>query len=173
MEKVNQKDSQVFLIELYEKYAHFVYGIAFSILKNKNQAEDVVQDSFIKLMPYLSKIENAKEYQIKSLISRIGKNDAVNKYRRNKRESRFIEMNVKNDAAVIPGIKNAEEREFLKQILEKLDEKSREIIMYRCFYELDYKEIAAVLEISEQAAAKRFERAKKLIKNMKGVEYYE
>ncbi|MDD2980743.1 MAG: sigma-70 family RNA polymerase sigma factor [Hespellia sp.] len=175
MRKREEDQEKQFFISLYEKYARAMYRIAFSILKNESQSEDVVQDSFIKLMRYLEKMNGMEEIQCKVLISRITKNEAVNRYRKNQRESSFFDKGV--DTAVtsdkldkLPSIQSAEERQYIRQLIAQLDDKSKEIIQYRCFYELEYQEIASILEISEQAAAKRFERAKKLIKNMRGDE---
>lgn len=177
MKKIQDSKSKEFFIDLYETYAKPVYAVAYSILKNKGQAEDVVQDTFVKVMPYLERLQNASEYQVKSFLSRTSRNEAINKYRKNQRESGFfakgVDSEMKADKTVIfPGIQGVEEREFLKQIMEHLDVRSREIVLYRCFYELSYREIAEVLEITEAAAMKRFERAKRQIQNIEGVEYY-
>jgi len=53
------------LEQLYDAYEHKMYGIAYSILNNVGQAEDAVQDAFIKLIPYLGDINSVVSVQTK------------------------------------------------------------------------------------------------------------
>lgn len=43
--------------ELYNTYENKMYGVAYSILNNIGQAEDAVQDAFIKIIPHLEEIK--------------------------------------------------------------------------------------------------------------------
>lgn len=157
--------------ELYDTYAGAVYKIAYSILKDKGQAEDAVHDTFIKLMPHLQTLKECDSSRTKSYISIIVKNTAINQYRKNQREYKNcvtgLEENMQGvNVSAMPTIMAAEDRNYLKQLLGELDSGQREIIELHCFYELSYKEIAGILEISEAAAGKRFERAKQKVKSI-------
>lgn len=70
--------------ELYKSYHHLVYQIAFSVLKNKENAEDVMQNVFAKLveMPK-EKLPTTKET---SWLYSVTKNEALNYFRKNKKE---------------------------------------------------------------------------------------
>lgn len=53
---------------LYDTYENKMYSIAYSILNNVEQAEDAVQDAFMKLIPYLHKIKNIDNLKTKGLV---------------------------------------------------------------------------------------------------------
>ncbi|MGC4019029.1 MAG: RNA polymerase sigma factor [Muricomes sp.] len=150
---------------LYDAYAGSVYRIAYSILHDEGQAEDAVHDTFVKLMPYLHTLTDINGNRTKMYLSVAVKNTAINQYRKNKRENENCVVGLSEDMrglniSTMPAIISAENRTVLKQLLKKLDNKQREIIELHCFYGLSYKEIAGILNISEAAAGKRFERAR-------------
>ena len=65
-----------------------------------------------------------------------------------------------------------ENHELLERILTKLNPESREVVQYHYFLGLTYGEISGILGVSEDAIAKRCERARKQIRTMKEVEEY-
>jgi len=159
------------LEQLYAAYEYKMYGIAYSILNNEGQAEDAVQDAFLKLIPHLGDINSVASVETKRLITYTIKNISIDIYRRNRKESELFTKGV--DEPVISEIqqgtayvKTVEDREIVVQLLSSLPSKYREIIRYRCYYELSYKEISLLLNISEKAAAKRYERGRKLLKEL-------
>jgi len=159
------------LEQLYDAYEYKMYGIAYSILNNEGQAEDAVQDAFLKLIPHLGDINSVASVETKRLITYTIKNISIDIYRRNKKESELFTKGV--DEPVIGEnhqgtayVKTIEDREIVVQLLSSLPSKYREIIRYRCYYELSYKEISLLLDISEKAAAKRYERGRKLLKEL-------
>jgi len=159
------------LEQLYDAYEHKMYGIAYSILNNVGQAEDAVQDAFIKLIPYLGDINSVVSVQTKRLITYTIKNIAIDIYRRNSKESELFtkgldEPMISENQKEIAYVKTVEDRQIVVHLLSSLPSKYREIIRYRCYYELSYKEISLLLNISEKAAAKRYERGKKLLKEL-------
>lgn len=159
------------LEQLYDAYEYKMYGIAYSILNNEGQAEDAVQDAFLKLIPHLGGINSVESVDTKRLITYTIKNVAIDIYRRNRKESELFAKGV-DDPAISESqqgnayVKTVEDREIVIQLLSSLPSKYREIIRYRCYYELSYKEISLLLDISEKAAAKRYERGRKLLKEL-------
>jgi len=159
------------LEQLYDAYEYKMYGIAYSILNNEGQAEDAVQDAFLKLIPHLGDINSVASVETKRLITYTIKNISIDIYRRNRKESELFTKGV--DELVIGEnqqgnayIKSVEDREIVVQLLSSLPSKYREIIRYRCYYGLSYREISLLLDISEKAAAKRYERGRKLLKEL-------
>ncbi|EQB88778.1 RNA polymerase sigma-70 factor (ECF subfamily) [Clostridium punense] len=159
------------LEQLYSAYEHKMYSIAYSILNNSGQAEDAVQDAFIKLIPYLEHINEISSMETKRLITYTIKNIAIDKYRKNKKESELFHKGI--DEPVISenqhkfdSIKAIEDRQIVSQLVSRLPAKYREIIRYHCYYDLSYKEISVLLNISEKVAAKRYERAREWLKKV-------
>lgn len=61
------------LEKLYVIYENKMYALAYSILHNKAQAEDIVHDSFVKLTDYLDKIKDPDDARTKALVLKIVK----------------------------------------------------------------------------------------------------
>ena len=59
--------------QLYSLYESAVYAIAYSILNNVEQAEDVTQDTFLKIYSYLDDIEEVGSKRTKAFITKIVK----------------------------------------------------------------------------------------------------
>lgn len=162
--------------ELYELYEQPMYRIAYAILHNVQQAEDAVHDAFVAIMRCKSDIGDVKGAETKHFIVQTIRNTAINRYRKNMKDSQhFTELD--DTAAQIPDehsdvdecIKHMENTEAVKYILSGLNESDREILLLRCCDELSFKEIAQRLNLSEPAARKRYERAKKVARQQKGV----
>ena len=75
------------LEQLYDAYEYKMHGIAYSILNNKGQAEDAVQDAFLKLIPHLGDINSVASVETKRSITYIIKNISIDIYRRHRKES--------------------------------------------------------------------------------------
>lgn len=159
------------LEQLYKVYEGKMYGIAYSILNNVEQAEDAVHDAFVKLNSHLGHIKKVNSLETKRLVTYTIKNIAIDKYRRNRKEVELFTKGVDEPVITknpyeIDSVTRVEDRELILQLLSQLSSKHREIIRYRCYYELSYKEIGQLLGISEKGAAKRCERARKLLKEI-------
>lgn len=62
------------IAQLYNAYKQFMYNISMSLLGNKEDAEDAVQDSFVRIIKNLDKIQNPYSRKTKSYITIITKN---------------------------------------------------------------------------------------------------
>jgi len=133
---------------LYKLYESKMYSVAYGILKNVAQAEDVVQDSFIKLTDYLDKIKAADDDKTKWLAMKIVKTTAINVYHRNQRESWLFEY--------------AQEQE-IEDPEDVIETKIKKVIKLRYFYEFSTIEISEITGIDNSTIRKRIERAKKYI----------
>ena len=156
---------------LFELYETKMYKTAFQILKDEGQAEDAVQDAFIKLLPYLHKIKEPESLQTKYFMARLIRSAAIDIYRKNKKDRENLlwdsEDVLKNQKSYDnTELINIENRHLMKQILAVLDSKYREILELKCYFGLSHRQCSDLLGISEDAVAKRYERAKRLALKM-------
>lgn len=163
------------LEKLYLLYEQPMYRIAYSILHQTQQAEDAVQDTFVKLTKYLSCLKDPDSDKTKRLVIRILKTTAIDQYRKNHKESLILtsEENLKGDKIVsIDTIGQVIDRELISRLLYELQPIYITIIELRCFFGFSNQEAAKILNISEDVAAKRYQRAKKSVQTRIGdVEY--
>ena len=161
------------LEKLYTLYEQKMYRLAYTIVHNEEQAEDIVQESFIKIFSHIGKVEEAESIDTKRWILNIVKNEAIDHYRRNRRNQerdnamKLRQYPVKND--------NVEERlqqmigeEQVQRIFDKLSMKDKKILCYRLTCEWSTAETADVLGISEEAVRQRFTRAKQKVRELMG-----
>lgn len=145
------------------KYKDSIFKVAFNILKNVQDAEDVTQDVIIKY--HQSNKDFTSEEHIKSWLIRLTINKSKNII------SSFIKRRVFpiEDYMEVFRIEKSENRDLFKEVM-KLNYKYR-IVIHLYYYE-DYsiKEISKILKISENNTKVRLNRARNILKkNLKGV----
>lgn len=154
-----------------------MYRTAFQILKDAGQAEDAVQDAFIKVMSYLDKIKDPEALDTKHYMVRIIRSTAIDIYRKNQKDLDKIlwdsEDVLKNQKSFEEKkLSQIENRSIIDQMLTALGSKYREVLELKCYFGLSHREIAQLLEVSENTVAKRYERAKQVVLEMMGDEMY-
>lgn len=138
---------------LIEKYKNNIYAVAFNICKNKYDAEDVVQDTFIQYLSHKKDFQS--EQHIRAWIIRVAINKAKNKnnlfFRRNSLplEDYMETLTFESD----------ESHELFEAVM-KLPEKYR--IVIHLFYYEDYsvQEIADILKITQSNVKVRLSRGR-------------
>ena len=142
---------------LIEKYRNNLYTAAFNVCKNAQDAEDVVQDTFLQY--WSQKKEFETEQHIRAWLIRIVINKAKNTtlafWRRNRRSLEdYIETLT---------FENPESENLFEEVL-KLPDKYR--IVIHLFYYEDYsvREIADILKLSESNVKTRLSRGRSLLK---------
>ena len=145
------------LQELIERYQNNLYAAAFNICKNAEDAEDVVQDTFIQY--HTSKKEFESEQHIRAWLIRITINRAkyVNRtfWRQNK-----VPLEDYMETLVF---ESPESRNIFETVM-KLPEKYRIVIHLFYYEDFSVREIAEILAISEENVKVRLSRVRSLLK---------
>ena len=149
-----------------------LYRLALRITLNKAEAEDVVQDTMMKLW---SRRETLAEVEsIESFCLTICRNLAVDKTRKAERQN--AAMSEEEEASLPQMADNSpnanpetlvEQRDrvtLVRQIINQLPEKQRSVMQLRDFEGKSYKEIASILNISEEQVKVNIFRARQAIK---------
>ncbi len=153
---------------LYNRYKNTMYSVAYDICKNRQDAEDIVEESLIKMIGILYKIAEDEIHtaRCKNLIITVTKNAAIDFVR--KRENEPIPFECVDGYQESRNVEDlyidTENYQELIACISQLDEKYKDILRLKILYELNSKEIASILNISEINVNMRFMRAKKLLK---------
>jgi RNA polymerase sigma-70 factor (ECF subfamily) len=142
--------------ELVKRYQQFVIRQAYGYLGDSESAKDAAQDVFIKAYEGLPYLENARIF--KSWLYRIGRNHCLNLVHRRKIED---DHRVICDSTSDP---NTVLKVMVREKINRLDEKDREIIIMRYYQDLKYEEIAELLDIPLSSVKIRLYRAKQALK---------
>lgn len=159
------------LERLFDLYEMKMYKTAFRILNDEGQAEDAVQDAFVKVMSCLHKIKDPQALETKYYMLRLIKSTAIDIYRKNKKDWENLlwdsEDFLKNQKVYDDtGILKCESRQMIRTILEMLDQKYRDILELKYYFGLSHRECSRLLGVSEDVIAKRLERAKRMALKM-------
>ena len=127
--------------ELYKKYNKMIYGIAFSILKNKEDSEDIVQTVFQKLYT-IDKDKMPKDKEATWLYA-VTKNETL-LLLRNKKDNYDIEK-IYNIANEDNEINKLIDRESYNQLINKLDSKEKEVVSLKIISNLSFSQISELL----------------------------
>ncbi len=158
------------LAALVERYATTLYRVAFSVLRNPSDAEDAVQEAFLRVLRHRDSLDEVRDQRV--WLIRIVWNIVLDRKRRAK--TRPETDDVDELARVLPanGL-SADQRAAAAQhhaqvlaCVDRLPPKERQVLMLSAFEELTSVEIAAVLGITESSVRSRLFRARNLMADL-------
>ncbi len=161
-----------------QKYSKILWKIAASILINAASVQDVeecVADVFIYLWQYPEKYDSDKA-KLSSWLSVVARSKAVDSYRRiaRKREISMEEIVVENlgyaeNSAAdeeMYSMEEANSKDKLRSCIDELDEKEKELIMRRYYYEQKPAEIAVALDMPKKQVENRLYYVRQKLRKM-------
>jgi len=152
---------------LVDQYASTLYRVAFSVLRNQQDAEDAVQEAFLRVLRHRETLGEIRDHRV--WLVRIVWNIVLDRKRRAK--TRPETDDIADLARVLPAMGlSAEQRASALQhharvlgCVEKLPAREREVMLLSAFEELSSVEIAAVLGVTESSVRSRLFRARNLL----------
>ena len=165
------------LAPLVEKYKRMVYRLAMQITKNHADADDVMQETFIKV--YRSIRTFRKDAAFETWLYRIAVNEALNfvKRRERQRESTLetaseaeyeamtrYRAQIANDPHI--HAEKAELRHHVTEAVNNLSLKHRTVVILHEFEGLTHAEIASILNCSEGTVRSRLHYARKKLRTL-------
>ncbi len=163
---------------LLHRHKSRIYTAIYMIVKDRYEAQDLLQDTFIKAINTIKGGRYNEEGKFLPWISRIAHNLAIDRFRRNKR---YPEVVLEDGSRIFDSMQFSEESYESKQLLRDTKSRLRELIMelpteqkqvliMRHYLELSFQEIADRTGVSINTALGRMRYAlinlrKKMIKN--------
>ena len=145
------------VLELFDRYADTVYRVALSYLRSPQDAEDVVQTVFLKLLEGRMIVYPGKE---RAFLTKVTINHCKNLLSAAKKHEA-----IPLDEAVL--LTQPEDRDIFHTVME-LPEKYRIVVILHCFEGYSFREIAEFLHIGISAVSMRLHRAKSILKKQLG-----
>jgi RNA polymerase sigma-70 factor (ECF subfamily) len=132
-------------------------------VSDKDDSEDLLQEVLIKIYKNLDNLE--QEEKVYPWIYQIARNSIIDYYRRKNKMTSNLEL---EDIAVYDGEESSNEdiAICIKNMINSLPEKYKQVIILSEYENLTYKEISQRLGISISGVKSRIQRARKLLKNM-------
>lgn len=153
------------------RYNQRLYRVARAILRDDAEAEDVMQDAYVRAFRNLKQFEGRAQFS--TWLTRIAINEALARQRRRARTEPLEELDSTGDnmsllASSAPDpearASNAELRELLESAILNLPEHYRTILVLRDVEEMNTAETAAAVDLSEENVKVRLHRARALVR---------
>ncbi len=154
--------------DLVRTHTKRVYGIAYRFTNKESEAQDLTQDVFLRVFKTLASFRSG-EGSFTVWLTRLTRNLLVDHYRRTKHER--ITDAIEDKLATLEGKTTAHSRtdgmlagreagELLQAALQRLSPELRETVILRDLEDLDYREIARVLDVPEGTVKSRLNRGR-------------
>ena len=165
--------------ELMDRHQNRIFTTVFFIVKDREMAEDIFQEAMIKIIRLINAGKYDEKGKFVSWAVRIARNLAIDYYRKGKRSPQMIRENDEYD--IFNGIgkveENAEDRiikeenaRYVRELIKKIPEKQREVLIMRHYGGLSFKEIADVQGVNINTALGRMRYALINLRKIAGVD---
>lgn len=162
--------------ELFDRYHRRVFAVAFGVVKNKQDALDIVQEAFIKVHKHIRNFQGTASFY--TWLYRIAMNLSIDHVRKAKKgrdldyddKVRRDDENVAGDGAILPSMLDANPRktvlrrelaDAIQEALDSLSPDHRAVILLREVEGLSYEEMARVLEVPKGTIMSRLFHARR------------
>ena len=147
-------DSKEFSV-LVDSYKNVVFTVALRMLKNKEEAEEVAQDTFIKVFKSLKKFKG--DSKLSTWIYRIAYNTCLDRLKRKGRDQKNIAIDeiegfeIKNVDNALDGIVKSERLELVRNCIQKLAPKDAALLTLFYLEEKNLSELGEILKMNENS----------------------
>jgi RNA polymerase sigma-70 factor (ECF subfamily) len=173
IERALAGDQQAYA-DLLQKYRGPVYNLIIRMVKSKEEAEDLVQEAFIKAFNSLHSFN--MQYAFSTWLYKIAINNSIDHFRKQKLKLCSLDKPVESKEgelkrefpdvtfAADKDLLNNEKTGLIQDAIDSLPEKYRLSIVYRHQEEKSYEEIAEIMEIPLGTVKARIFRAREMLK---------
>ncbi len=164
IDKVLNGDVNAFSI-LIEKYKDLVFSLAIKIVKNREEAEEVAQDSFIKAYKSLNRFKGDSKFS--TWLYKITFNNCMDVVKKKERKYNTVKIDdvtenkIESVENTLDFIERKERAKIIESCLSLLPDEERTILWLFYFQENSLKEIVNIMSLSEANVKVKLHRARK------------
>lgn len=161
------RGNQQAFAQLVERYQQYVFTLAFRLVPNREDAEEIAQDSFVKAYRYLADFR--QESKFSTWLYTIVQRNAISFLRKNKMDTQSIdnkEFLVPDNSNSLQALQSKSDKQMINQALASLKPDDASVISLFYLQEQSLEEIGQVLGIESGAAKVRLFRARQKLKQV-------
>lgn len=164
----NEEDREL-LLRLINEHGSLMFGIALTMLKNEEAARDMMSDACLTLMKKIDFLRTLAEEKQKIYICAIVKNNCRMEQRKRSRERLFanaheLETKLISKEDVDAALINEVKWRLLREALQRVDERSRDILIMKYYEKRSDAEIAEVLKVQKSSVRQYLSLARNKLK---------
>lgn len=167
MEVLDTAEEKLKFEELYRKYRSPMYAVAWKILHNERDAEDIVHDSFRAIIENFDKINNISCQKTWNYIVTIVKNKSFTLYNAKKDHGTAVLEDwteTKNDFDVEKTVETKEVADIMAEAIMQLPYPYKEVLYLQFYNKMSGAQIAEALEKTPENIRKISQRAKAMLR---------
>ena len=162
---------------IYQKYSDGIFRRTHKLLKNQQDAEDAMQETWLKVMENIDVLRGKNDRIVKAYIMKIAKNESITIMRKRGKDEKMLctieDVEIASDEDLFAICEQNHVSEILACFAE-LGDIYRDILSLYYFYHHSIKEIAKLMNMNEASVNSRLTRGrKKLIELLKRRGYHE
>lgn len=164
MSFIDDEDDRTKFEIIYRTYRKRMVLTADSVLHNKDDAEDAVHDTFIKIARNMKSIDDPESDKTLSYVIKATRNNAINLLNKNNRRNELIQIDdVENmtDEKFFEKLSLIESYEEIVSAIRNLNDTYRDVMFYHFVKEMKIKDIADLLGKKNSAVQQQLIRGKK------------
>lgn len=156
--------------QLFQKHSPWMMGICLRYCRNRNDAQDVMQETMIKVFNAISAYDHKSDAQFVAWMKKIAVNTSLNFIRSQARES-FIPLDEDFNGTIVSedaedySETNTLSHEKLLEMINEMPAGYRAVFNMYVFEQMSHKEIAQELNISENTSKTQLLKARGFLKN--------
>jgi len=147
-----------------DKYQKTIFNLTLRMLGNRDDAEDIAQNVFIKAYEKLAAFD--PKYKFFSWLYRMAINEALNLRNQRKRFDALDDGLVAGDKTPVEDYEEHEMTRYVESAMRCLDAEHRALIVLKHFQHLAYQEISDIMGIPEKTVKSRLYAARQALKNV-------
>lgn len=160
-----EQDIQAAIAALVHEYSTTLYRVAYSVTRNASEAEDVVQETFLRVLRHKNKLAELRDPRV--WLVRIAWNLVLDRKRRSK--SRPETQDIEDVVRILPATDLSADKAMIAdqqharilRLIDELPAKEREVLLLSAVEELSTVQIAMVLDTTESTVRSRIFRARR------------
>ena len=150
--------------KLIDKYKDLAFNLAFKIIRNNEDAEEVAQDAFLKAFQSIDSLKEDTKFS--TWVYKIIYNAAISKVRRKQYITSSFDdepsmINIENTFNAINELDNQDQKKYINLALDKLPENEKAIVTLFYLNELPVNEIGEIMNLSVSNVKVKLHRARK------------
>ncbi len=172
---LRDESDKTFMLELYRQYYGLVRKTVYHITYDADHAEDLINDTFVKLIGKISVLRTLESCKRAAYIVYTSRSVAINFIKRRDVERKHGYYGADHDLAdaaavmedsVEDRIVRQEELDEMESIILKLPQRQKDLLYFKYFLEMDNAEIAQILGIAPASVREYLTRARRSAQNL-------